>query len=97
MNQLSLTDYRPPLARTSDPDTSHEAAAAVAPHLTFIQQAVLKAYREHGPMTARTCERLPELSMYGFSTVRKRISELLHAGRLETCGRDRGAVYRVVP
>jgi hypothetical protein len=39
-------------------------------------------------MTAREAEQLPEFESYGFSTIRKRISELATAGLLESCGVD---------
>lgn len=89
-----------PMARRTDPGTSHEAAAVIRPDLNRIQQLVLDAYRRHGPMTARDAERLPEFASYGFSTIRKRISELASEGYLEVAGEDRSArapaaIYRV--
>lgn len=89
-----------PMARNTDPDTSHETAAVVRPELGKIQALVMKAYRAHGPMTARTCECLPEFDEYGFSTVRKRISELAAEGYLVASGVNRSrrspaTIYRV--
>lgn len=80
---------REPMARRADMETSREAAAVVEPHLGKIQREVLEAYRAHGPMTARDLEALPEFSEYGFSTVRKRLSELARAGHLVPHGTDR--------
>ena len=80
-----------PLARRDDPATSRETAATIAQELGKIQRLVLDAYRRHGPMTARKAERLPEFEEYGFSTIRKRISELLHEGYLSEAGVDRSA------
>jgi hypothetical protein len=74
--------------RRSDPLTSRSAAAVVLPSLNRLQVAVLEAYRAHGPMSARQAERLEEFSDYGFSTVRKRISELHQAGLLVEAGLD---------
>lgn len=90
------------MTRKVDPATSVEAAAVVAPELGKIQRLVLEAFRIHGPMTARTAERLPVFSDYGFSTIRKRISELAQDGLLEEYGVDRSGrapatVYRVSP
>ena len=103
-----LTDqYRPTptatgLTRRTDPDTSHEAADAIAPKLSSIQTAVIAAYIQRGPMSARQAERLPELSEWGFSTIRKRVSELAQLGRLveagteTSSGKTRATVYRRV-
>ena len=87
MNQPTFFD--PPLARQSDPATSHEAGEVVRPHLGKIQRLVLDAFTAHGSMTARTAERLPCFSDYGFSTIRKRISELAREGLLVERGVDR--------
>jgi hypothetical protein len=65
-----------PMFRSSDPETSREAAARVAPHVSTLQARVLSAFRAHGPMTAKELEELPELADLGFSTARKRCSEL---------------------
>lgn len=85
------------MVRRSDPPTSALAAEAVAPNLTELQEKVLEAYRVHGPMTAKQVEQLPELKHLGFSTSRKRCSELLRMGQIEPTGAvvDRCAVYRV--
>ena len=87
-HESPLFDWEPPLARNADPDTSHEAGGVVRPHLGRIQQLVLNAYERHGPMSARTAERLPQFAEFGFSTIRKRISELAHKGLLVEAGLD---------
>lgn len=83
------TSFVFPAARASDPVTSHQAAATVAPKLGKIQREVLEAFRTRGAMTARKAERLCEFEQYGFSTVRKRISELARMGYLVEAGIDR--------
>ncbi len=98
-HQLHFMDA-PPLARRHDPLTSHAAADCIAPKLSQLQAEVLSAYRRHGPMSARVAERLPEFASYGFSTVRKRISELHKLGELaesglDTAGRTPCRRYRV--
>jgi DNA-binding MarR family transcriptional regulator len=83
------------LFRQTDPETSRDAAAKVAPHLTALQARVLAAFKAHGPMTAKQAEALAEFEDLGFSTVRKRISELARAGALVECGKaDRMTRYR---
>ncbi len=77
-----------PLARNSDPWTSHAAGEVVRPHLGKIQELVLEVFDARGAMTARDAETLPEFAPYGFSTIRKRISELAVAGRLVSVGVD---------
>jgi len=78
-----------PMARKTDPSTSAESGDVIVPHLGRIQAAVMVAFRTHGDMTARTLERLPEFADYGFSTIRKRCSELAHEGSLVERGVDR--------
>ncbi len=78
-----------PLARDSDPMTSRKAAAVIAGELGKIQRLVLDVYRARGQMTAREAERLDEFADYGFSTIRKRISELYHGGYLKRVGVDK--------
>ncbi len=89
----------PPNVRASDPPGSHDAAALVAPSISETQALVVAAFVLHGPMTARTAERLSCFGAYGFSTIRKRISELQLRGVLEACpavgGSAPGAIYRV--
>lgn len=67
------------LARATDPEPSHAAAAAVAPHLPRLRERVLAAIRQHGPITGGQLERLPELADLGFSSARKRAGELVEA------------------
>lgn len=92
-----------PLFRTADPATSRAAGEGVAEHLGAIQRAVLAAYAAHGALSARQAEQLPELAAYGFSTVRKRVSELAAKGYLRATGTERASgrtpatVYACVP
>jgi len=78
-----------PLFRRDDPPTSRGAAGAIEPQLGEIQRAVLAAFREHGAMSARQVEQLPIFQVYGFSTVRKRVSELAAAAYLRAVGTER--------
>jgi len=74
------------MARHDDTATSKAAAAAVAVHLNNLQIAVLESFRTHGHMSARQVERrFPE---YGFSTVRKRVSELNQMGLILPTGTE---------
>ena len=83
-------------ARTTDPETSHEAAQRITAKLSQLQARVIEAvaaYGEHGA-TAREIETLDAFADCGFSTCRKRLSELARAGRLGTNGkRDGMTVY----
>lgn len=74
------------LVRSTDPQTSHEAASGLLPALSELQARVMAAYREHGAMTAKEAEALPVFADLGFSTVRKRICELHKAGWLRDTG-----------
>ncbi len=87
------------LARSTDPATSKQAAAAIASGLGKIQALVLEVFENRGAMSAREAEKLSEFSDYGFSTIRKRISELhqegllVSAGTEKTSGRTPATVY----
>ena len=90
-----------PMARRSDPDTSHEAADRIEPHLSELERRVLQAYRQHGPMTAIYCEEvLPEFEGLKATTVRCRCSALVRRGllvRSESEGKgDRGHMLEAV-
>ncbi len=90
------------MVRQSDPETSHEAAKVVAPHVGSTVELILSVYRRRGPMSARKAERLPEFSSYGFSTIRRRITDIHRSGQLEECGIDHdgrapATIYRVTP
>lgn len=78
-----------PAARKTDPETSKEAARVIGEKIGDAQRQVLGAFLELGPMTARQAERLARFERFGFSTVRKRISELAKLGKLTKVGVDR--------
>ena len=77
-----------PLFRATDPATSRQAGGVVSPQIGKIQRLVLQVYERRGPMSARVVERLEDCEGYGFSTLRKRVSELSRSGHLESCGID---------
>lgn len=78
-----------PMVRSTDPETSEAAALVVTPHLGKIQALVLEVFQTQGPMTAREAERLDCFADYGFSTIRKRISELAAEGYLMAVSVDK--------
>ena len=68
--------------------------------LTPIQRQVLHALAEAGSkgLTDRELETLPIFAARGPSTIRKRRSELFHAGRVVRIGRRDGmAVWSIAP
>lgn len=75
-----------PMWRWSDPDTSRAAAERVSPHLTALQARVLAQIVLHGPITPKEIEALPVLADLGFSTSRRRCSELLALGKVRRVG-----------
>ena len=76
-----------PAHRAGDHQTSITAAKKILPRLSELHEKVLRAMNT--PKTDKELERLPEFSGYGFSTIRKRRSELFQAGRLEETGNVR--------
>jgi len=88
------------MVRRTDPVTSAAAASVVAIHLSELQDRILEAFREHGPMHGRQVERLPEFEDCAPSTVRRRITDLARMNQLEACGTDTSGrapitIYRV--
>ena len=77
-----------PLARSTDPTTSHDAAASARAAAPTIRAAVLAALRSHGPMTDE--ELLHQLHRDGVrcspSGARTRRAELVRAGQVEDSG-----------
>jgi hypothetical protein len=86
------------MARRSDPDTSKQAARTIVRRAPGLLQRVYAAFVTRGPMTAKDAEQLPEFAAFGFSTVRKRVSELHRKGYLRNTGRIESGctVYEVV-
>jgi len=92
-------DYRPapvyahtaPKARSSDPATSHAAAATVTTDtITDTQVAIVEVLRAHGPLTdEQLCQRIADqrIEPVSVSSIRTRRSELAAAGRVVDTGR----------
>lgn len=89
MNQLSLFDDGPQLARQSDPVTSQAAAEEVKPKIKQLQKAFLDALKNLGrPSTAREVgERAKQIGLHNESeSVRKRAKELERIGAVKNFG-----------
>ena len=95
MNQLTLFDDGPQLARASDPVTSKIAAKEFDQRRDKVKQAFLTALADlgGGPCTAReVAERAREMGLHAeVESVRKRAAELDKAGlitfdELRRCG-----------
>jgi len=90
-----------PNARSSDPPTATAAGNAITADLSKIQRLVLRVYLDRGRLSARQAEGLAEFEGYGFSTIRKRISELAASGHLTAAGTESASgktpsiVYRI--
>ena len=87
MNQLTLFDDAPQLARASDPVTSKIAAKEFDQRRDKVKQAFLTALADlgGGPATAREIgERAKEMGLHGeVESVRKRAAELERAGLID--------------
>jgi phage FluMu protein gp41 len=92
---FTLADER--LVRIPSHSTSVEAAKSILPCRTVLQQQILTVLKVQGPMTAGELENLSCFRNYGFSTVRKRVSELKNDLRIAETGevRKRMTVWRV--
>lgn len=87
MNQLTLFDDAPQLARQLDPVTSEAAAEDIKPKLSGLREAFVLALADlgGGPATAReVAERARELGLHKETeSVRKRASELEGLGLIQ--------------
>lgn len=92
-------------ARGSDPETSHEAAAAQDPEkLRDSQREVLTLFEQHGPMidlTMMACAERAGIkqSPSGLRTRRHELKEkglLRHSGRYEVVGKRRHIIWELV-
>lgn len=92
------------LSRTTDPETSKEAAASVAPKLSALQERVLTFAVACGPTGFTDREMVKAMGVGSDSTWRTRRSELVKRGLIEDTGittREingrRHTIWRVVP
>lgn len=80
--------------RRDDPQTSIAAAKRILPGISSLQyrvyESLLKYFRRTGNgMTDKELERLPEFRKCGYSTVRKRRTDLLQKGYVVDSGEKR--------
>jgi hypothetical protein len=73
----------------NDPDTSRQAAQAIAPHINSIQAEVLRWFQEHRSATDEDLEKGLGDTYPGFSTLRKRRGELVDKGFLRDSGKQK--------
>ena len=87
------------MARRSDPDTSKAAAVNVSGIITSLQRRIYQVFVARGRMSPKQAEALPEFADLGFSTVRKRCSELVAISKLRPTGRviDGSQELEVIP
>jgi hypothetical protein len=84
---------RPPgMVRANGHATSEAAASKVAKVRSGLQEQVLAAFRELGPMTDGEVEKLERFAHCAPSTIRKRRSELYQAGVLVKTNEKRGGM-----
>jgi len=78
-------------ARTTDPETSHDAAASIrSERIRASQVAVLDTFRQHGPLTQEELvTRYARAPMQSDSGLRTRASELVALGKLVDTGKRR--------
>ena len=102
-------DERPAkIARDSDPDTSHDAAAEMQPKLSALESRMADVWRSNGPLTANEAAEIAVLTEYTQSlganaeTYRKRYDALLKKSRIIADGKKRcnisgklATVYRI--
>lgn len=103
MNSNAESRIASALTRSTDPDTSREAAASVMDRLTDLQRMVYDFIRERGTAIDSDIVAWGFLHGYAESTLRRRRTELAQMGLLEVCGRRknkrnrRELVWQVTP
>jgi hypothetical protein len=102
---MDLLEWSEQRARASDPVTSHNAAAEIAPLLSELQTVVLDMFRQLEPATSNevavTIE--PGGNLGRINTLRRRASDLVQMKRLRVVGQrpcnvtgKTASVYEVV-
>lgn len=84
MMQIAIDFAAPPMARRSDPATSHAAADAAHALRSRHQRAILEALQANGPAGK---DRLGELTGLDGVQVCRRLTELQRAGQAMPTGR----------
>jgi len=94
-NQLFPDDRPPKLARDTDPETSHDAAAEVVLKLSRLEERMHAGFVQESPCTVNEAA---EATARGYSfidpqvaveTYRKRYTGLLKKGRIKSDGKKR--------
>lgn len=83
--------------RGSDPIESQSGAVKQIEGRSELQRKILWILAESGPLNAKDLERRIEFRYLGFSTVRKRVSELKQAGAVVQVGRKDGMALWDIP
>jgi hypothetical protein len=78
---------RPPLARTNDPITSHQAAASIKAN--YLEALVLRAIRESGKQGMTADELLDKFSHLSYSSITARPASLKRKGLIRDSGERR--------
>lgn len=84
--RASITPEIRGMVRRGDPLTSQEAAQGILRKASELHAAITTEIARRGPMTDAELEDLERFAHYGYSTVRKRRTELTQAGRLIEVG-----------
>lgn len=87
MSTMQRTLFEAPIARTSDPQTSHAAATAIAPKLTGLRAKCLELIQSNPGITGAEIGAVSE-------SLRKRLRELECDGLIEWRGVRRSAGSR---
>ena len=103
VEQLEALPVKRATARRLDPPTSYAAGQVIEKSMSELQAKVVRYYSNDVARSARQLEQSDEFAAWGFSTLRKRVSELASAGWLEpvgvetTSGSTPATVYRIAP
>ena len=110
MHQQTLFDDDRPakIARDTDPETSHDAAAEMRPTLSALESRMADVWRQNGPLTANEAADIAALTEYTLplganaETYRKRYDGLLKKCRIVADGKKQcrisgkmATVYRI--
>lgn len=103
LEQLEALPVKRATARRLDPPTSYAAGPLIEKSMSELQAKVVRYYSCGIERSARQLELSDDFAAWGFSTLRKRVSELASAGWLEPVGVETksgqtpATVYRIAP
>lgn len=87
MSDCPLIDFAESRARVTDPETSHDGAKAIAPHIGILHRQFFDKLKELGQATANEVAMAISDNHARINSLRRRASDLEKAGWIRAIGK----------